>query len=171
MKKTKFKRRIENAANAFFENDRENYGENNLTFANDLRLLKQETAERFNEKGDVFVKILKRAFLFFPGAFYLFFGMMSVLAFDIARLQPFAVVPIFLIGGFMTIFGIGNLKNPKHLAIPLSISAVGIAAFLVFSMFGGLRSVFQYGIYFFPLALIAPFLAKSFVDKTDKAKN
>ena len=170
MKKTKLKHRIENAANAFFENDHENYVENNLTFAGDSALLKQETAERFNEKGDVLVKILKRTFLFLPGAFYLFFGMLSVFAFDFFW-NPLSVLTIFLIGSFMTIFGIGNLKNPKHLAIPLSICAVGIAAFAVFSLFGNLKSVFQYGIYFFPLALIAPFLAKSLVDKTDKAKS
>ena len=170
MKKTKFKRRIENAVNAFFENDRENYVENKLTLVGDSALLKQETAARHNEKGDVLVRILKRAFVFFPGVLYLFFGAFNILAFDLLW-NPQSVLVVFLIGSFMTIFGIGNLKNPKHLVIPLSICAVGIAAFLVFSMFGGLKSVFQYGIYFSPLALIAPFLAKSFVDKTDKSKN
>lgn len=78
---------------------------------------------------------------------------------------------VFLIGSFMTIFGIGDLKNPKHLAIPLSIVAVGITAFLLFSTFGQLRYIADYGIYFFPIALIAPFLAKDLVDKTDKSNN
>ena len=171
MKKTKLKHRIENAVNAFFENDRENYVENRLTFAGNSALLKQETAVRFNEKGDVLVKILKRTFLFLPGAFYLFFGTLSVFAFDVIQIQPIAILPMFLIGGFMTIFGIGNIKNPKHLAIPLSICAVGTAAFAFFSMFDGIKSVFEYGIYFFPLSLIAAFLAKSLVDKTDKIKS
>jgi peptidoglycan/LPS O-acetylase OafA/YrhL len=171
MTKTKLKHRIEKAVNAFFENDRENYVENSLTLAGDSALLKQETAARFNRKGDVLMKILKRTFLFFPGAFYLFFGTMSVFAFDVIQVRPLAILPIFLIGGFMTIFGIGDIKKPKHLAIPLSISAVGAAAYAIFSMFGGVKAVFDYGIYFFPLALIAAFLAKNLVDKTDEIEN
>jgi len=82
MKKTKLKHRIDNAVNAFFDNNREIYVENNLTFASDSALLKQETAARFNEKADVLVKILKRTFLFLPGAFYLFYGMLLVFTFD-----------------------------------------------------------------------------------------
>lgn len=170
MKKTKIKHRIGNAVNAFFDNDRKNYDENSLSFACHSGLLKQETIGRVNEKGDALVKILKRTFIFLPGVFYLFFGVLSIFSFDFLW-NPLTALAVFLIGSFMTIFGIGNLKNPKHLAIPLSISAVGIAVFSVFSMFGDIKYVFEYGIYFFPLALIAPLLAKSWVDKTDEAKN
>lgn len=171
MKETKFKRRIENVANAFFENERENYGENNLIFQSDSALFKQQTAAQFSAKGDVLMKILKRTFLFFPGAFYLFFGTMSIFAFDVIQIKPLAILPIFLIGGFMTIFGIGNIKNLKHLAIPLSIAAVGTSAYAIFSTFGGIEAVSDYGIYFFPLALIAAFLSKSLVDKTDEIED
>ena len=170
MKKTKLKHRIDNAVNAFFDNNREIYVENNLTFASDSALLKQETAARFNEKADVLVKILKRTFLFLPGAFYLFYGMLLVFTFDFFW-NPLTVITVFLVGGFMTIFGIGNLKNPKHLVIPLSICAVGVAVFALFSVFGNAKFVFEYGTYFFPLALIAPFLVKNLVDKTDKVHN
>ncbi len=170
MKKTKIKDRFENAVNAFFAED-ERLDQNSLMSAADSRLFKQETALRMSEKGDILVKILKRTFLFLPGAFYLFFGTLSVFAFDVIQIQPLAILPIFLIGGFMTIFGIGNIKNPKHLAIPLSISAIGIAAYAVFSILGGEKAVFHYGIYFFPLALIVPFLAKGLVDKTDETEN
>ena len=169
MKKTKIQQRVKNAVNAFFDNDREGFGKNSLSFATDSALLKQETAARFDEKGDVLVKILKRAFVFLPGALYLFFGTMSVFSFEFLW-NPFTVLAVFLIGSFMTIFGIGSLKNPKHLAIPLSIVAIGMLAFGIFSTLGNLRYVFDYGIYFFPLALIASFLAKSSVDKTDQAK-
>ena len=169
MKKTKIQQRVKNAVNAFFDNEREDFGENGLSFAADSALLKQETAARFDEKGDVLVKILKRAFVFLPGALYLFFGTMSVFSFEFLW-NPFTVLAVFLIGSFMTIFGIGSLKNPKHLAIPLSIVAIGMLAFGIFSTLGNLRYVFDYGIYFFPLALIASFLAKSLVDKTDQAK-
>jgi peptidoglycan/LPS O-acetylase OafA/YrhL len=116
------------------------------------------------------VKILKRAFIFLPGALYLFFGMLTIFSFDFLW-SPASALIVFLIGSFMTIFGIGNLKNPKHLAIPLSICAISIAAYTIFSTFGGLRSVFEYGVYFFPLALISSFLAKSLVDKIGTEEN
>lgn len=170
MKKTKLNQRIRNAVNAFFADDEENIGENSLTLANDSALLKQETAAKLNEKGDVLVKILKRVFLFFPGVLYLFFGTFSILAFDFLW-NPFTIIAVFLIGSFLTIFGIGNLRNPKHLAIPFSIVAVAILAFLFFSTMGGLKSVFEYGIYFFPVALVIPLLAKSLADKTSEVKN
>ena len=169
MKKTKIKHRIKNAANAFFENERESFGEESLSFAPDSALLKQETVERINEKGDALVKILKRTFLFLPGALYLFFGTLLIFSFDFFW-NPLTFLTIFLIGSFMTIFGLGSLKNPKHLVIPLSIVVVGIAAFELFSTIGSLQYVFEYGIYFFPLALILPFLAKSLVDKTEEVK-
>ena len=130
-------------------------------------MLKQQTATHLNEKGDLLVKILKRAFLFLPGVFYLFFGTFMIFSFEFFW-NPFTILAIFLIGSFLTIFGIGNLKNPKHFVIPLSIIAVGIVAYSFFSMFGSLKYVFEYGIYFFPIALIAPFLAKSLVDRTDE---
>jgi peptidoglycan/LPS O-acetylase OafA/YrhL len=171
MKKTKIEQRIKNAANAFFENDRENFGEESLSFANNSALLKQETAARFGEKGDVLIKILRRTFIFLPGVFYLFFGTMSVFTFELIRENPLAALAAFLIGSFMTIFGIGNIKNPKHLMIPFSVIAVGISAFSLFSMFDKSKYIFEYGIYFFPLALIAPFFAKSLADKTDEIKD
>jgi hypothetical protein len=163
MKKTKIGQRINNAVNAFFDDEPETFGENGLTCAPDSALLRSETSAQFNEKGDRLVKMLKRAFLFLPGALYLFFGTLSILTFDFLW-NPLTVLVVFLIGGFLTVFGLGNLKNPKHLAIPLSIVAVGIMTFALFSAVGNLRYVFEYGIYFFPLALIAPFLAKKLVD-------
>src|SRR5688572_21824930 len=169
MKKTKLKQRINNAVNAFFENDHEQFEENSLSFAADSALLKQEAAAPFFEKGDIFVKILKRTFLFLPGAFYLFFGTISVFLFEVWSNPP-AVLAAFLIGSFMTIFGIGNIKNPKHLFIPLSIVAVAIFAFSFFSVVGNIKYIFEYGIYFFPMALIASVLAKNWADKAGEIK-
>ncbi len=171
MKKTKIEQRVKNAVNAFFDHDQENFAEDSLILAGDSTLLKPEMAARINEKGDLLVKILKRAFLFLPGAFYLFFGTISVLSFEFFWDKPWAILAAFLIGSFMTIFGIGNIKNPKHLMIPLSIVAVGMTAFLLFSTLGNLKYVFAYGIYFFPIALVVSFLAKNLADQTDDEKN
>lgn len=171
MKQTKFKNRVEHAFDVFFDEEPENRAENQLTFAAESGWLEPKKNERLEEKGDVFVKILRRAFLFLPGAFYLFFGVISVLTFDVLKLQPFSVAVMLAIGGLMTIFGLGDIKNPKHLAIPVSIGFFAVAAYLIFSTFGGLGAVFDYGVYFFPPALMAAVLAKNLADKTDEAKS
>ena len=170
MKKTKIQQRIKNAVNAFFDNEQENFGENSISFVNDSAVLKRETDALFSEKGDLLIKMLKRTFIFLPGAFYLFFGTIYVVFFEYFPENPRSVLAAFLVGSFMTIFGIGNIKNLKHLAIPLSIVAVGITTFSLFSMLGILKYIFEFDIYVFPIALIAPFLAKSLVDKTDEIK-
>ena len=132
MERTKIEQRIKNAVNAFFKSDAHENTENSLFFPNDSTLLTQERTARFNEKADVFVKILKRTFIYFPGVFYLFFGTLEVLFFDFFR-SPLTILAMFLIGSFMTIFGIGNVTNPKHLMIPLSIVLTSLAAFSFFS--------------------------------------
>jgi hypothetical protein len=164
MNKTKIDQRINHVFNTFTAHDRESFGEDGLTFAPDAAVLKAAPAATRIEKGDRLLKILKRTFVFLPGAFYLFYGTISILSFMFLRDQPWAILVVFLIGSFMTIFGIGSLRNPKHLAIPVAIVAVAVAAFGVFGTLGNLGFVFKYGVYFFPLALIAAFLAKSWGD-------
>lgn len=168
MNKTKFDRRLDDAANLFFDHEQGNFGDDRLSFAR-AAALEPAAAATPGEKGDALVKGLKRVFIFFPGALYLFFGTVSVLTFDFLW-NPFAVSTIFLIGALMTVFGLGSLKNPKHLAIPLAIVAVGGAAFAFFSAIGGLRYVFAYDVYFFPLALVAAFLVKSLGDEPEPAE-
>jgi len=100
----------------------------------------------------------------------LFFGTIAVFMFEPARSNPLAVFAAFLIGSFMTIFGIGNIKNPKHLAIPLSIVTLSVVVFSFFSMFEKSNYIFEYGIYFFPAALIFSLLAKELADRTEEEK-
>lgn len=169
MKKTKIKHRLNNAVNAFFDQTPEAFGETDLASASDAAFLKPEIAAEINEKGERLIKILRRGFLFFPGALYLFFGTLTVLSFESLR-NPSSAAIIFTIGGFLTIFGLGSLKNPKHLAIPLSIVLVGAAAFFGFSAIGGLKYVFEYGVYLFPLALVAPVLVKSLIDDKNNSE-
>ncbi|MBS1795954.1 MAG: hypothetical protein JSS81_19025 [Acidobacteria bacterium] len=165
MRGTTFEKRVARAVDAFFAE--EDDGETSLTRAGETALLRTETAARIDAKGALLVKILKRGFLFFPGALYLFFFTFTVLAFDFLR-TPFAIIAM-LIGSFLTIFGLGSLKNPKHLVIPASIVSVAAVAFAIFASVGGLKFVFEYGVYFFPLALVAPVLARNLVDRTDRA--
>ena len=167
MKKTTLRQRINNSVNAFWDDDWEKNGESGLSLAGDSGLLKSEAAAPLNNKADLVVKILKRTFIFLPGTLYLFFAAMFGFSFPFFWENPITILVVFLIGSFMTIFGIGDLKNPKHFVIPFSIAAVGFMAYLLFSSFGELKYLIDYGIYFFPLALIVPFLAKNWVDKTE----
>lgn len=168
MKKATIKQRIDNAVNAFFETEPEHLGEESLSFASDSALLKQENeVSQLDQKGDALVKILKQTFLFLPGAMYLFFFVFLILTFDFLR-NPLTILAVLLIGSFLTIFGLGSLKNPKHLVIPLSILTVGAITFGLFSLFGNAKFVFEYGIYFFPLALVVSVLAKNWTDRADE---
>jgi uncharacterized membrane-anchored protein len=117
--------------------------------------------------GDMWISVLKQVFLFFPGTLLLF--MSSGFVFD-AYFSGMVDV-MFVIGGlpwilmysFMMIFGIGDVKNPKHLAIPLSVVSVSLLIFLISSFLPDSlhnKFLYEYSIYLFPIALVAPFFVK-----------
>jgi hypothetical protein len=163
MKEHKIRQRLDKAIAAFFENPERQPEHGPMTTIHDSSLAKLEVSARVDQIGDLIVKSLKRAFLFLPGAIYLFFGTISILTFEFLQ-SPLKIAAIFTIGAFMTIFGLGTLRNPKHLAIPVSIVFTAAATFALFSSFGGIRFVFEYGIFLFPLALVLSFLSKNLVD-------
>jgi hypothetical protein len=77
----------------------------------------------------------------------------------------------------MTWFGLGDIKNRKHFAIPASLivsgaitGAVVKAAANISDLADRMLDDFSYLIYLLPLALIIPILAKSIIDrKTENA--
>ncbi len=134
----------------------------------DLSRTEENSAE---SNGDNWLKIIKRLFLFLPGAFLLF--MSSTFLFEAFFsmnwdfVQVLSAMPWMLLWGSMVLFGIGDLKNPKHLAIPFSIVGISLIVFLISSLLGDSSKLWflsYYSIYLFPLALIVPFLAKGWVD-------
>lgn len=178
MKKIKIKRRIENAADAFFADA--NFDENNaISFADGADVLRNKTASGFYEKAEVFTKILKQVFLFFPGTLLLFVlslgTAISILAPPANMNLRIRLGEFFLLlaaGVFMTWFGIGDLRKPKHFVIPLSIAAtgalVGAVSAILMASSGEFRKIVFSGafpLYLLPLALIVPFLAKGLVDR------
>lgn len=181
MKKIKIKRRIENAADAFFADA--NLNENDLmSFADGADVLRDETTSGFYAKAEVFTKILKQVFLFFPGTLLLF---VLSLGTAISILAPLGSMNLnigfgrfFLLlaaGVFMTWFGIGDLRKPKHFVIPLSIIAlgalVGAASAILMASSGAFRKIVfsdAFPLYLLPLALIIPFLAKGLVDRNSQ---
>ena len=174
MQKTKIKQRIENAIDAFFD-DEISTNNNSLTFSGESGLLKEQLSEAFTEKADVFVKILKQVFLFLPGTFVLFsLSLIAVFlvlnpSLGTTLLHSERLVLVMIISAFMTTFGLGSLKNRRHLIIPASILLVGSAVGAVVALSGGgVNFIDTYAMYFLPLALITPVLAKSWIDSKCK---
>ena len=167
MRITKIRERIRNAADALFDCGAGVYDENALSCAEGAALLSDESAAQIHEKADIILKILKRAFVFLPGSLYLFFASMFGFSYQVFRENPLTIFVVFLIGGFMTIFGIGDIRNPKHVLIPISIVAVGLTAFSLFAAVGQLSRLLDYGIYFFPVALVVSVLAKNLADTNE----
>jgi hypothetical protein len=130
---------------------------------------------------------LKELFLFLPGTFLLFYMSFAaaMIAVEIVVFRrPTANLPddypfvfaligfIILLGTVMTWFGLGDIKNRKHLAIPASIIVTGAAFGAIFRAAAKISdfadSVLDdpdFLIYLFPLALIVPVLAKGIVDR------
>jgi hypothetical protein len=76
----------------------------------------------------------------------------------------------------MTWFGLGDIKNKKHFAIPASLMITGAligaivkAAASVFDLADKLLDNPAYFIYLFPFALIVAILAKAIVDRKTEA--
>ncbi len=172
-------RRIENARNAFF--DEESFDTNNfLSFRTEDTYLQSEKFRDCTLKNGTWETILKQVFLFFPGTFILYFlGVFSPImlveffAIRHRRISFFEVIfliCILLAATLMTWLGLGDVRKPKHFIIPASIFSVGV---LWIAIIGILSAVFGYFwkynsdlfIYLFPLALIVPFLAKGWVDR------
>ncbi|HEX9927044.1 MAG TPA: hypothetical protein VGB02_00745 [Pyrinomonadaceae bacterium] len=84
---------------------------------------------------------------------------------------------IIFLGTLMTWFGLGDIKNRKHFAIPASLIVTGtvIGAIIkatasAFDLADKMLDDFSYLIYLLPFALIVPILAKGVVDrKTEEA--
>jgi hypothetical protein len=127
--------------------------------------------------GDIWISLLKQVFLFFPGTLLLF--MTSGFIFDayFSGMVDFMFVigglPWILMYSFMMIFGIGDVKNPKHLAIPLSVVSVSLLIFLISTILPDSlhnKFLYEYSIYLFSIALIAPFFVKNVIEELETAK-
>jgi len=185
MRKVKIDKKHEQSA-AFFDN--ENPDKNvALSFVNSAKILELEKDKSFPDEHKSFISLLKQIFIFLPGTFLLFFMSFgaAIIAMEIAvygravETLPddfpfqFALIGfIGFLGTFMTWFGLGDIKNRKHFAIPASlivtgalIGAVVKAAANISDLADRMLDDFNYLIYLLPLALIIPILAKSIVDR------
>jgi hypothetical protein len=163
-----------------------------LNFAGGVNMSEIEAEEVYTGKHKSFISLLKQVFIFLPGTFLLFFMSFgaAIIAMEIVVFRrPLETLPddfpfqfaliglIILLGTFMTWFGLGDIKNRKHLAIPVSLIVTGAitgavvkAAASISDLADRMLDDFSYLIYLLPLALIIPILAKGVVDrKTEDA--
>jgi hypothetical protein len=155
--------------------------------ANPAQILQPDASTELTGKYKYFVNALKQIFLFLPGTFFLYFvGFVAAIIFmdiffhqrplaDLPPSAPFQIALLGIIGiggSFMTWFGLGDLKNTRHRAIPASILATGamigiiVKALENISEFAvGLLRDFDGLMYLFPLVLIIPVLTKGWVDR------
>ncbi|MEZ5345893.1 MAG: hypothetical protein R2681_10105 [Pyrinomonadaceae bacterium] len=117
--------------------------------------------------------ILKQAFFYFPGVFLLliYSAGFTYNIFYLGSLPThFGLYLMTVISILFCIFGLGSLREPKHLAIPAGVCFVGllmgIANIIGVSLTGKFWFVLDDGwsLLFLPFALMAGFLAKYLVD-------
>jgi len=189
MRKAKVEDKSAKSFDSFFETEMPDENDA-LSFTNSSNSLTLESAENFTNKTNPFLNLLKQILLFLPGTFLLYFvGFVSAtvlmnIAFFLPPSEPVQILGITsalfqmillgaigLLGIFMTWFGLGDLKNKKHLSIPASIILTGTFIAVVFKaiegIFGGgfIEEFDKYFIYLLPLILIVPILIKGWVDK------
>ncbi|MGI9037010.1 MAG: hypothetical protein ACR2GD_13370, partial [Pyrinomonadaceae bacterium] len=111
---------------------------------------------------------------FFPGTFLLFnlslFFATVILNPTIAQWHFLGrLVFGLLVSAFMTMFGLGDIKNIRHLIVPASIIFFAFVSGIIISFLpNSLQFIDNYAMYLLPLALIIPILAKGWTDKTDQ---
>jgi hypothetical protein len=158
---------------------------------NSSEMLKVDEVATFTEERNSFLNLIKQVFFFLPGTFLLYligFVGTIILANSFSVQEPMEIfgirsVPIqillfgiiALFGTFMTWFGLGDIKNKKHFAIPTSIIATGGIIAAISKILGdvfGFSELFEamnyYFIYLFPLVLVVPILVKGWVDQKNE---
>ena len=172
MKKIKLETRLENAVNAFFENE-EQFENSQLTFNHNSALFPNEKAKTLTEKAETFVNIAKQIFIFVPSAFFLYFMTLMFAYFPLYYLSFEMMIGMFIwlaAGSFMTLAGIGSVKELKNLIVPATIISFAAIFGAAVSFLPLPREIkesicFYYSIYLFPIALILAGLAKNWVSQ------
>ena len=129
--------------------------------------------EKFANAVDV-LQIVRQVFVFFPATLVLWISTVewvTITANNPGSPTPWVAYAVMIITSLATILGIGDIRNPKHLVIPASIMSVGALLGLVFFLlpFDAPRVIGIGGLlWFLPLALMAPFIAKFWVDGIDE---
>lgn len=160
MKKTKIEQRTENTFDAFF-GDVDFDKEISMTRFRHDEGIQTSAQESFYPKADKYYDLFKKIFSFLPGVLLLHMIVPAFLVFG------FHVGGLFWIasGIFMVWAGIGDLRNKKHLLLPLSVILVALIFSVPLAVLP--RGPEDYYIYFYagilPLLFITPILLKGYL--------
>ncbi len=194
MSKIKIKERLENAVEGFFDNEKlsENTG---LEVVSNASMGRVDESVSLAEKNRTLPSFLKQVFLFFPGTVFLFlliFALTSVTVFlflfssgltNVTGFNPIeakfpngslpTILLLVVLSFAITWFGLGNLRKKEDICIPVSIVGTGMILGIISGLLSGVsyemaELIFSesYPLYFFPIALIVPILAKGLVDNS-----
>jgi hypothetical protein len=199
MTKIRLKERLENAVEAFFEYEKLDE-HTDLELTNNSAMFRAQESVSFTEKNRTLLNILRQVFLFLPGTLILFllvfaltvsavflflfgFGLTTITGFNPIEAKfskgslPIILSLIIFVSFPMTWVGLGSLRKKEDICIPVSIMGTGIILGIISGLLSGgsyemAELIFSesYPLYFFPIALIVPILAKSWVDKTEESK-
>ena len=186
MRKAKLDSKDERPADTFVDGKHSDHNAA-LSPVNGAKILELEKGNRSTGERKSFLNLSKQVLLFLPGTFLLFFmsyGAAIIFMEIVVYRRAFETLPddfpfqfvliglIIFLGTLMTWFGLGDIKNRKHIAIPASLMVTGAmigavvkATASVFDLADRMLDDFSYLIYLLPLALIVPILAKSIVDR------
>lgn len=165
MKKTKIEQRIENALDAFFDN--ENFTESNaLMFAGDQKIEQPFSASQITQTADKYFNRFKKVCAFLPGVLILHFAAITLVEFVFSVWELFWIAA----GFFMVWAGIGDLKNKSYLLLPLSVFSVSLIFALPVALLP--KNLADIYVYFYicilPLLFITPILTKNYLDKENQ---
>lgn len=183
MKKVKYETGSKKDIDAFFDENLNDHCNPLQNFAENSKMSPLIDDDGFTVEPKRWTNYLKQALLFLPGTFLLFFTSLGT---ALAVTDPFSrnvffsplfflIYSVAFLAVFMTWFGLGDIKNKKHFAIPASImlsgAIIGVLVRLSASVFWIAERIiddFGYAVYLFPIGLIAPVLAKDWVERKSK---
>jgi hypothetical protein len=151
---TKIDERFEKAVNAFFEPVTDDAALAKRYGTDEIAVIESEP---ISQTADRWLTIARQVFLFVPGAFLLYFSVLSTIFFFPQMGLTLQMVLMMLSGAFLTLAGVGDIRNTKNLTVPATIAGFGAAFAIIASLFplpSQADLYFWYSIYLFPIALI-----------------
>ena len=179
MKEVRFDTAENKATDAFFDEYPYEYSPLQ-SFAESAKVSTLNEDELFATRQKPLANFLKQVFLFFPGAFILFYVSLGTTLFlgkiiDNLDEKHLLFYLVGLCAFVMTWVGLGDIKNKKHAVVPVSIilsnAAIGVIVLLTRDFLWIAERIFydfDYAVCLLPVSLTVPFLAKGWIDSNSE---
>lgn len=174
MKKSKLSEYKEQSAPTFFENrlfDENLFSSNQMLMHHGETALQSESPLANEEFLDKSLSAIKLIFLYIPGALAIHFvGMFAYILIHYSETMPnfFAELSgTALVGTFLTMLGIGKLKDLNYLKVPASIFSVSVLIsilYAIITIFTGSETVGYFLLISFPVVIATGYFVKRLLD-------